>query len=129
MATEITALFDTADTADFALRQLRDKRIVCESFNIKPIWRTGAADRANQPPTAFPSGAFNSVGEMEATANSGAFAVQGYGSLLLDSWRRDARDTQSDNQNREVILSVLVAEQDAAHARSVLISEHGRQVR
>jgi hypothetical protein len=130
MAVEITALFDTADSADFALRQLRNRQIVCQTFNIRPVVRTGAAAPDGRPPAVFPMGAFNSVGEWESSANSGAFAAQGYGTLLTDSWRReDQRDDGSDNRSRAVILSVLVAEKDAAQARGVLISEHGRQVR
>ncbi len=124
MAVEISAVFDTPDSAELALGRLRDNKIILQSYSIEPLRYYSA--RASQTQTfVYPMGMFNGIGTgMGGGSGIGMAAYTSGPSTGIPKALGD-----SEIASREVILSAFVPERDSTRARSVLISAHGHRVK
>jgi len=116
MATEVTAIFESADMAELALRQLRGS-VQLQSFHIRHLSHHDPQRQRAQAQAAYFTGLTNTIG----TGNFYPLAVMP-GPILTPSIHHFEPD------NREVMLEILTPDQEATRARNILVSNGGRKV-
>lgn len=112
MSKVISAIFEDADAADFALADLRRGGLLVEAYRIQPLYRR------NRESLTQDTGAYVNMAGAPVTA------------LVFDNSIASVPEAtrREDVNNREVVMLVTVADHRAADAQSLLVSSKGRQV-
>ncbi len=123
MAIEISAIFESPDMADFALRHLRDNQVNLQSYTIQPLRYHPLKRVESEPPILYPAGMFNGLG----IGGGGGIGMTSYTAGPVVHIPHGTHDAEI--ASKEVVLDAFVSESDVTKARSILISAHGRKVR
>ncbi len=114
MNISMSAIFESADAADLALKRVKERGISVTSSSLQPATdRKQAARQLETTPIYLPGMDGWSGGNISPLG-------------LLRGWRTAP---QSGEQPGDYRLQLELNQRDAAMAKSVLVSGHGRQVR
>ncbi len=120
MTSEIIGVFESVDTAEFALTRLRELGIPLISYRIRSFYRGEGKDDPHALPGSYlPINATNDTPLMGNLYMAAPVFTDASGERD-HVWREEPSE--------EVALHILLEEYNAGRAKSALVSSHGRQI-
>ncbi len=119
MSTEIKAIFETPDNADFALMRLRDAGIQPETLNIQPLRQSKGDDIPG-----YTLGTHTWFANMLTPISWSAYGGRGDENITGER----GRDVKDSGVKQDVVLNMMVPPQNVSDTMHILVNAGGRSI-